>query len=89
MSAKGEKMKEFLGIYQVARRQYDLRMHVKKSIYEDCCLTIYQGEKTIIRIKDENEESMYNQATRELKQWIKNHAQSSAKKGAEEDGENN
>lgn len=83
MSAKGEKMKvyEFMGLYQIARKQLGLCMSTKKSLTDGCELKIYQNSKLIISIKDENEESMYEQATRELKHFMQRHAASSAKEG--------
>lgn len=83
-------MKEFSGIYQIARRKYNLRLFTKKSIYDGCSLKIYQGEHLIISINEENEETMYEQAKKALKFWMQrtesNHASSSTKEG-EKDGQ--
>ena len=90
MPKKGEKMKEFLGIYQIARSRYGLRLFTKKSLYKDCSLKIYQGEHLIISINEENEENMYEQATKALRFWMRHidgaHASSSTQEG-EEDGQ--
>ena len=82
-------MKEFSGIYQIARRKYNLRLSTKKSLFDGCSLKIYQGERIIISINEENEENMYEQATKALKFWIRHidaHASSSAQEG-ESDGQ--
>lgn len=83
-------MKEFLGIYQVARKKYGLRLYTKKSLYEGCSLKIYQGERVIISINEENEGTMYEQANKALRFWMRHidgaHASSSTTEG-EKDGQ--
>ena len=72
----------FFGVYQVASKIYNLRKHSKVSIYGPCQLWIYQGDALIISVKEESEEEMYEQATKALKNWIKQqgaHASSSTK----------
>lgn len=83
---KGEIMREFFGIYQIARRKYGLKLVTKKSIYGQYMLKIYQGERLIIKIDEENEATMYEAATRALKFFIlhnEDHAARSTKKGEE------
>lgn len=79
-------MSEFFGIYQIARKKYGLRLKTKKSIHGQYTLQIFQSERMVININEEDEDTMYEQATRALKFFIlhhEDHASRSTNKGEE------
>lgn len=60
---------EFCGVYQIAKARYDMTYKVKYTA-EDCILSIYRGEKLVIRVSEDSPERMYKIATDRLKSFI-------------------
>ena len=60
---------EFCGLYQIAKERYSLTYKVKYTA-NDCILSIYRGEKLIIRVSEDEPERMYKVAADRLKSYI-------------------
>lgn len=69
--------REFEGIYQVAKKRYNLYYTTQYTL-DSCCLRIFKDGKLVILVTEDSQERMYEVAADRLKSYVnlneKNHA---------------